>query len=141
MHSLKMADSVPLDTALDLVPILGVRLKNIPAVLSDDVRLKLAEHVYSDMEVRDMEVLLILMLFSIFYGTAGKLKRCRNLRGPFTLCLDCDGSEVLDCNSVVVDRYIVSFDMTDRWCVWKMVVLVWFFGTLRLELAHMLFQR
>jgi hypothetical protein len=76
MHPLKMADSVPLDTALDLVPILGVRLKNVPAVLSEDVRLKLAELVYSDVEVRDMEVLLILMLFSIFYCTAGKLKRC-----------------------------------------------------------------
>ena len=56
MHPLKMADSVPLDTALDLVPILGVRLKNVPAVLSEDVRLKLAEHVYSDVEVRDMEL-------------------------------------------------------------------------------------
>ena len=73
MHPLKMADSVLLDTALDLVPILGVRLENIPAVLSDDVRLKLAEHVYSDMEVRDMEVLLILMLFSIF------LLHCRKI--------------------------------------------------------------
>ncbi len=70
-------------------------------------------------------VLLILMLFSIFYCTAGKLKRCRNLQGPFTLCLDRDGSEVVDCNSVAVDRYIVSFDMTDRCCVWKMV-LSWF---------------
>ncbi len=36
------------------------------------------------------------MLFSIFYCTAGKLIRCRNLRGAFTLCLDCDGSEVVD---------------------------------------------
>ncbi len=76
-----------------------------------------------------------------FYCTAGKLKRCRNLRGPFTLCLNCDGSEVVVGNSVAVDRYIVSFDMTDRCCVWKMAVLVWFFGTLRLELAHMRFQR
>ncbi len=59
-------------------------------------------------------VLLILMLFSIFYCTAGKLKQCRNLRGPFILCLDCYGSEVVDCNSVVVDSYILSFDMTDR---------------------------
>ena len=70
-------------------------------------------------------VLWILMLFSIFYCTAGKLKPCRNLRGPFTLCLDCDGSEVVDCNSVAVDRYIVSFDMTDRCRVWK-TVLCWF---------------
>ena len=61
-------------------------------------------------------VLLILMLFSIFYCTAGKLKLCRNLREPFTLSLYCDGSEVVNCNSVVVDRYIVSFDMTDRGC-------------------------
>jgi hypothetical protein len=60
------------------------------------------------------------------------------------LCLDCDGSEVAYCNSVAVDRYIVSFDMTDRCRVWKMEngsALVWFFGTLRLEFAHMLFQR
>ncbi len=49
----------------------------------------------------------------------------RNLRGPLTLSLDCDGSEVVYCNSVVVDRYIVSFDVTDRCCFWKMV-LCWF---------------
>ena len=55
------------------------------------------------------------MLFSIFYCTARKLKRCRNPWGPFTLSLDCDGSEVVNYNSVVVDRYIVSFDMADRW--------------------------
>ncbi len=65
--------------------------------------------------------LLILMLFSIFYCTAGKLKQCRNLRRQFTLCLDCNGSEVADCDSVAVDGYIVSFDMTDRCCGWKMV--------------------
>ncbi len=46
-----MADSVPLDTAVDLVPIPGVRLKNVPkgvskAVLSDDVKLKLAAHQF-----------------------------------------------------------------------------------------------
>ncbi len=71
-----------------------------------------------------------------------KIETSRNLRGPFTLCLDCDGSEVVDFQSVAVDRYILSFDMTDRCCVWKMV-LCWFgsFGTLRLELAQMLFQR
>jgi hypothetical protein len=57
-------------------------------------------------------ILLILLLFSIFYCTAGKLKRCRNLRGQFTLYLDCDRCQVGDCNSVEVDRYIVSFDMT-----------------------------
>ena len=76
-------------------------------------------------------VLWILMLFSIFHCTAGKLKLCRNLRWPFILFLDhdCDGSEVVNCNSVVVDRYIVSFDMTDRCCFWKMV-LFWF-GLLR----------
>ena len=70
-------------------------------------------------------VLWTLMMFSIFYCTAGKLKRCRNLRGPFTLFLDRNGSEEVDCNSVAVDRYIVSFDMTDRCCVWKMV-MCWF---------------
>ncbi len=57
LHPLKMADSVPLDTAVDVVPTPGVRLKNVPkgvpkAVLSDDVKLKLAEHIHSDMEVR-----------------------------------------------------------------------------------------
>ncbi len=62
-------------------------------------------------------VLLIMMLFSIFFCTAGKLKLCRNLRGAFTVSLDCDGSEVVDFNSVAVDCYIVSFDMTDRCCV------------------------
>jgi hypothetical protein len=72
-------------------------------------------------------VLWILMLFSSFYCTAGKLKLCRNLSGPFTLSLDCDGSqsEIVNCNSVVVDRYIVSFDITDRCCYWK-TVLCWF---------------
>ncbi len=70
-------------------------------------------------------VLWILMLFSIFYCTSGNLKRCQNLGGPFTLCPDRDGSEVVDCNFVAVDRYFVSLDMTDRCCVWKMV-LSWF---------------
>ena len=46
-------------------------------------------------------VLWILMLFAIFYCTVGKLKRSRNLWGPFTLFLDCHGSEVGNCNSVV----------------------------------------
>jgi hypothetical protein len=36
-------------------------------------------------------VLWILMLFWIFYCSAGKLKQCRNPWGPFTLSLDCDG--------------------------------------------------
>jgi hypothetical protein len=49
-----------------------------------------------------------------------KLKQCRNLQEPFTLFLNCDGSEVVNCNSVVVDRYIVSFDMTGRCFFWKM---------------------
>ncbi len=48
-----------------------------------------------------------------------------NLRGVFTLSLDCDGSEVVNCNSVVVDRCIVSFEMTDLCCFWK-TVLCWF---------------
>ncbi len=81
------------------------------------------------------------MLFSFFYCTAGKLKRCRNLRGAFTLCLDCDGSEVVYWISVAVDRYIVSFDMTDGYCFWK-TVLCWLglLGRFAWELAHMLFQ-
>ncbi len=54
-----------------------------------------------------------------------KIEMMSNLRGPFPLSLDCNGSEVINCNSVVVDRYIVSFDMTDRCCFWKMV-LCWF---------------
>jgi hypothetical protein len=53
-------------------------------------------------------VLWTLMLFPIFYCTAGKLKQFRNLRGPLnTLSLDCNGSEVVNCNLVEVDRYIV----------------------------------
>ena len=36
---LKMADSVPLDTAVDLVPIPGVRLKNVPKGVSKAVLL------------------------------------------------------------------------------------------------------
>ncbi len=61
------------------------------------------------------------MPFSIFYCTAGKSKQCRNLRGQFTLALDCNGSEseVVNCNSVVLDSYNVSFDMTDPCCFWK----------------------
>jgi hypothetical protein len=62
LHPLKMADSVPLDAAVFSVPIPIARqktvLKGVPkAVLSDDVKLKLAEHINSDMEVR--HVLLI----------------------------------------------------------------------------------
>ncbi len=56
---------------------------------------------------------------STFYCTAGKFEI---FGGRFTLCLDRDGSEVVDCNSVADDRYIVSFDMTYRCCVWKMVL-------------------
>ena len=37
----------------------------------------------------------ILTLFQSSYFTAGKLKQCRNLRGPFTLSLDCYGFEVI----------------------------------------------
>jgi hypothetical protein len=70
-------------------------------------------------------VLWILMLISIFYGTAGKWKQRRNLRGQFTLSLDCNGSEVVNGDSAVVDRYIVPFDMTDLCCFCKMV-LCWF---------------
>jgi hypothetical protein len=64
-------------------------------------------------------VLWILMLFSIFYCTAEKLKRCQNLRGPFTLSLDCNGSELVNFSSVVVDRYIVFFDTTNRCCYYR----------------------
>jgi hypothetical protein len=46
----------------------------------------------------------ILMLFSIFYCTAGKLKQCRNLLGQFNLSLDCDGSEVVNCTSAGFGR-------------------------------------
>jgi len=37
--------------------------------------------------------------------------------GPFNLFLDRDESEEVDCNSVAVDRYIVSFDLIDCCCV------------------------
>ena len=71
-----------------------------------------------------------------------KIDMVSNLRGAFTLCLDCDGSEVVDCISVAVDRYNVSFDMTDRYCFWKSV-LCWFglLGRFAWELPHRLFQR
>jgi hypothetical protein len=86
-------------------------------------------------------VLWIPMLISIFYCTAGKLQRFRNLRGAFTLCLDCDGSEVVDCISVAVDRYIAIFDMTDRCCFWKTVLCRFgLLGRFAWELPHMLFQ-
>ncbi len=49
-----MADSVPLDTAVDSVYIPVARQKSIPkrvpkAILSDDVKLKLAQHINSEM--------------------------------------------------------------------------------------------
>ncbi len=71
-----------------------------------------------------------------------KIETVSKSKGAFTLCHDCDGSEVVDCISVAVDRYIVSFDMTDRCCFWK-TVLCWFglLGRFAWELAHMLFQR
>ncbi len=47
----------------------------------------------------------ILMLFSILYCTAGILKQCRNICWVITLCLDCNGSDVVDCISVAVGRY------------------------------------
>jgi hypothetical protein len=59
--------------------------------------------------------------FNCWIETGRKLKQCQNLRGAFTLCLDWNGSEVLDCISVAVDRYNVSFDMTDRCCFRKTV--------------------
>ena len=60
--ALKMADSVPLDTAADSVPIPIARQKTVPkgghkAVLTDDVKLKLAQHISSELDVR--HVLLI----------------------------------------------------------------------------------
>jgi hypothetical protein len=73
-------------------------------------------------------VLWILTLVSIFFAVIIALPENRNFRGPFTLSLDCDGSEVVNCNSVVVDRYIVTFDMTDRCCFWKPVLC--YFGLL-----------
>ena len=60
---LKMADSVPLDSAADSVPIPIARQKTVPkgghkAVLTDDVKLKLAQrHISSELDVR--HVLLI----------------------------------------------------------------------------------
>ncbi len=57
--------------------------------------------------------------------TYPKISSGANSQMPFTSFLDRNGSEYADCNSVAVDRYIVSFDMTDRCCVCKMV-LCWF---------------
>ncbi len=87
-------------------------------------------------------VLWIWIMFSIFYCTAGKLKRSRNLRGAFTFLSWLRWIWSVGCISVAVDLYIVSFDMTDRCCFWK-TVLCWFglLGRLAWELAHMLFQR
>ncbi len=51
-------------------------------------------------------VLESLMLFSVLYCISGKLTRCRNLRGPFTLFFDFDGSEVIDFNPVAVVFFI-----------------------------------
>ncbi len=51
------------------------------------------------------------LYFTSFISIA--VLRLGNLRGLFTLSLDCDGSEIVNCNSVVVDRYIVSSDITD----------------------------
>jgi len=57
-----MADSLPLGTAVESVPIPIARLKSGPksgvkSALSDDVRLKLAQHINSELEIR--HVLLI----------------------------------------------------------------------------------
>ncbi len=54
-----------------------------------------------------------------------KIETISQSSGPFTVSLDCYGSEVVNCNSVVVNLYIVSSDMTDRCCFWKMG-LCWF---------------
>ncbi len=43
-----------------------------------------------------------------FLLQSGKLNRCRNLRGPFTLFFDFDGSEVVDYNPAVVVLFIGS---------------------------------
>jgi hypothetical protein len=51
-------------------------------------------------------VLGILMLFSIFYYTAGELKTISISPGAIHLFLDFDGSEVVDRNRVVVVLYI-----------------------------------
>ncbi len=50
--------------------------------------------------------------------------------------------QVVDCISVAVDRYIVSFNLTDRRCIWK-TVLCWFglLGRFAWALHHRLFQR
>ncbi len=62
LHALKLADSVPLDTAVDSVPIPIARQKTDQkggpkAVLTDDVKLKLAQHISSELDAR--HVLLI----------------------------------------------------------------------------------
>jgi hypothetical protein len=52
-----MADSLPLDTAVDSVPVPISRQESGPksgqkSALSDDVRLKLAQHISSELEIR-----------------------------------------------------------------------------------------
>jgi hypothetical protein len=48
-----------------------------------------------------------------------------DLKKQISLSLNRNGSEVVNFHPVVVDSYIVSFDITDRCCSWKMV-LCWF---------------
>jgi hypothetical protein len=70
-------------------------------------------------------VLWIVMPFSIFLLHWRKIETMSKSSGAVHLSLDCDGSEVVNCNSIVVDCYIVSVGMTDRCCFWKRV-LCWF---------------
>ena len=62
LSPLKMADSLPLDSAIESVPVPIARQKTGPkggpkSSLSDDVKLKMAQHISSDLDAR--HVLLI----------------------------------------------------------------------------------
>ena len=85
-------------------------------------------------------VLGILLLFSNFYCTAGKLKWYQSLWGSHS-SLDFEGSEEVDCNLLVV---VLSFcPWYDRLLLIRKsgYVLVWSCRTLWMEQADALFQR
>ena len=85
-------------------------------------------------------VLWILMLFSIFYCTAGKLKRCRNYQVHFVSRSRWIWSSWLQFCCGWSLHCVFWYDWS-LLCLQNGSVLVWFLRTLRLELAHMLFQR
>ncbi len=58
-------------------------------------------------------------------GAVHFVSRLRCIWSSWVLLRRARSIEIVDSNSVAVDSYIVSFDMTDGCCVWKRV-LCWF---------------